>query len=109
MRRLKNVPPSCTDCHEILAPHPPGTLRPVQGLLDLTLNWPICSMIHIQWQSDITEQTSDISQTEVTDYIMTNKETDCKLQHAITYIIIGKIMEDTYLTGPQYVSRSVSA
>jgi len=66
-------------------------------------------MIYTQWQRDITEQISDISQTEVTDYIMTNKETDCKQQHAITYIIIGKILEDAYLTGPQYVSRSVSA
>lgn len=51
-------------------------------------------MIYIPWKKDVTEQISDISLTEVTNYIMSNYETDCKLQHAITCIMIGKIMED---------------
>jgi len=29
VRRVDNLPPSCADCHEILEPHPPGTLRAI--------------------------------------------------------------------------------
>jgi hypothetical protein len=29
---MTNLPPSCADCHEILEPQPPGTLRACPGL-----------------------------------------------------------------------------
>ena len=34
---LTILPPSCTNCHEIWDPQPPGILTPVQGLLYLLL------------------------------------------------------------------------
>ena len=42
---LTNLPPSCTDCHEIWEPQPPGTLRACNGTA-LEVSWNV--MAHAQ-------------------------------------------------------------
>jgi len=46
---LTTLPPTCADCLEISEPHPPGTLRPVMGLLCLCLYIYICVNSSFKW------------------------------------------------------------